>query len=106
MRRRAAPMDATTTTRNASLAAPANANGHGEAHEAPASPPRRARTRTIFVIAGVVVAVLAIFLVLGIVFRLKRDQGLATAANAVATTPPRVPVNHARPSATADPTPP
>jgi multidrug efflux pump subunit AcrA (membrane-fusion protein) len=81
-------------------ASSARASTEAPAYEAPASAPRRARTRTIILIASVVLAALAVFLVLGVVYRLKRARALAAAADAVATTPPRVQVIHAVPSAT------
>src|SRR2546421_862118 len=92
----------TTSTLNRTKAPSPGTNGDSRGQERTESPPRRARTRNIIVIAGVVVTALAIFLVLGVVYRLKRDHGLAVAANAVATTPPRVQVVHAIPSATSE----
>ena len=74
------------------------ANGR-PSHETPANPPPKARTRTILMIASILLAVFAVFLVLGIVYRLHHDRALASAADQVASTPPQVYVVHPNASA-------
>ena len=66
--------------------------------EAPASPPRKARTRTVLVIVGAALAVLAIFLGLGIYSRSSQDHHLAAAATGATNTPPQVNVVHPVPT--------
>jgi RND family efflux transporter MFP subunit len=62
--------------------------------DAPTQVPRRARTRTILVIALIVLAVFVVFLVLGIYSRSLRDRALASNASAAVSTPPEVMVVH------------
>ena len=66
-----------TTNLDTRLPPPA-ANGHPQI-EPPANPPRRTRTRTILVIAAVVVALFAVFLGLGIIYRSRQSHDLASA---------------------------
>jgi RND family efflux transporter MFP subunit len=94
-------MDATTVQSHPREQAP-NAHQPSEAHEAPANPPPRAQTRTILLIGAVALAVFAIFLTWGIVYRWRHSHALASTAASVATTPPSVSVVHPRPSASAD----
>lgn len=68
-------------------------------NDAPAKTPQPARTRTILVIAFIVLAVFIVFLVLGIVYRSERDHVLASDATAAVSTPPEVMVVHAVASA-------
>jgi RND family efflux transporter MFP subunit len=56
--------------------------------------PQRARTRTILVIAFIVLTVLVVFLALGIAYRSVRDRALASDASAAVSTPPAVMVIH------------
>src|SRR4051812_24806881 len=68
-------------------------NGHGhELNERTSSPPPRARTRTILLIASVVLALFVVFLILGTFYRSRHNHALASAAKAVASTPPSVSV--------------
>ncbi len=60
--------------------------------ETPAPP--QARTRTIFVIAMILVALLAVFLIMGIIHRRTQNHTLAVAATQAAHTPPSVYVVH------------
>jgi len=69
--------------------------------DAPEKAPPRARTRTIVMIAIVVLAVFLVFLVLGIAFRSARDHTLASAASTAVSTPPEVMVVHPVASAAA-----
>jgi multidrug efflux pump subunit AcrA (membrane-fusion protein) len=72
------------------------------AHQAPENPPRRARTRTILIIALVVVAVFAAFLIVGLIYRSKHDHQLAATTTQAAQTPPQVYVVHPVASGAAD----
>src|SRR4051794_30498911 len=72
-----------------------------EHHDEPAHPsppahpaPPRARTRTILVVGGVVVAVFAAFLAWGIIDRWRHSHALASATAVAASTPPSVSVVH------------
>jgi len=69
-------------------------------NDAPAKAPQRTQTRTILVIAFIVLAVFIVFLVLGIVYRSERDHALASDASTAVTTPPEVMVVHPVASAT------
>lgn len=69
------------------------ADGH-HAENASAKPPRPARTRTILVIVGVVLAVFITFLVTGIVYRVKHSGALSATAAQVTNTPPQVIIVH------------
>ena len=68
-------------------------NGHPPM-ESHANSPKRARTRTILIIAGVVLVVFAVFLGLGILSRSRQSHDLASTAAQVADTPPKVYVVH------------
>ncbi|HEY2589003.1 MAG TPA: efflux RND transporter periplasmic adaptor subunit [Tepidisphaeraceae bacterium] len=70
-------------------------------HEASA-PPAPARTRTILVIAGCLIAVFITVLVLGLVERHRNSSALATVTSAAASAPPEVYVVHPAPAATAN----
>jgi RND family efflux transporter MFP subunit len=83
-------MDATITQPHAQESA---ANEHAN-KEAPVNPPKRARTRTIVVIAIVVLAVFAVFLGLGIYYRSKQAHALASTTTQAANAPPQVYVFH------------
>lgn len=74
--------------------APKPAANERVAHEAPAKGPTRARTRTILLIAVLVLAVFAAFLIVGLVYRFKHAGNLASAATQVAQAPPQVYVIH------------
>jgi RND family efflux transporter MFP subunit len=76
--------------------------GGQHSDEAPANPPRRARTRTIILVASIVLAVLAVFLVLGIVSRARDDRALVSATSLAVSTPPSVYVVHPAGSAMSD----
>jgi RND family efflux transporter MFP subunit len=65
------------------------------------SPPR-ARTRTILTIALIALAIFAVFLGWGIIYRWRHSHALASATAVVASTPPSVTVVHPRGSAAAD----
>jgi RND family efflux transporter MFP subunit len=65
-------------------------------------PPKRARTRTILMIASAFVALFVIALVVGSIYRLKRNHMLASEASKTANTPMRVYTIHAVPAATFD----
>src|SRR5258708_2160526 len=77
----------------------AAANGH-RAEEKHADPPQRARTRTIVIIAVVIVALFAVFLALGIVHRFRQSHDWATGATQAASAPPQVYIIHPIVSAT------
>jgi RND family efflux transporter MFP subunit len=62
--------------------------------EAPAHPPKRTRTRTIIVIAVVILAVFAVFLGLGIHYRSDQAHTLASTTTQAANAPPQVYVFH------------
>lgn len=81
---------------------PTSAANQRPIHEAPANPPSRTRTRTILIIAVVVLAVFAAFLIAGLVYRSKHGHQLASTATAVAQTPPEVYVIHPTASTAAD----
>jgi multidrug efflux pump subunit AcrA (membrane-fusion protein) len=68
-------------------------------NEASASPPQRARTRTILWIVIVILALFGALLILGTAYRFSHNRALAADASAAASTPPRVYV--VRPVATA-----
>ena len=77
------------------------ANGHS-VHAAPANPPRPARTRNILVIASIILALFAVFLIGGLVYRFSHSRQLASTATQAAQTPPEIPVVRPMASATAD----
>jgi multidrug efflux pump subunit AcrA (membrane-fusion protein) len=83
-------MDATTVQSHSSESA---TNGR-QLNDLPSNESRPARTRTILVIAFIVLAVFIVFLVFGIVYRTERDHALASDASAASTTPPEVMVVH------------
>ena len=60
--------------------------------ETPAPP--QARTRAIFVVAMILVALLAVFLIMGIIHRRTQNHTLAVAATQAAQAPPSVYVVH------------
>jgi RND family efflux transporter MFP subunit len=60
------------------------------AHDAPVKPPKRARTRTIVIIACIVLAMFAVFLTVGLIYRYKHAHQLASTATQAAQTPPQV----------------
>jgi RND family efflux transporter MFP subunit len=91
-------MEATTMQRQSPQSP---ANGHS-VHEAPANPPKPARTRTILIIAVLVLALFAAFLIVGLVYRSSHGRQLASTATQAAQTPPEVTVIHPVASATAD----
>jgi RND family efflux transporter MFP subunit len=66
------------------------------------NPPPRAKTRTILIIAVIAVAVFAVFLTWGIIYRWRHNHALASTAATVASTPPSVTVVHPRATAIAD----
>jgi RND family efflux transporter MFP subunit len=93
-------MDATTVQPRLPDAA---SNGHRPDDKAPANPsPPRARTRTMLVIALIVLAAFAVFLGWGIVYRWRHSHALASTAAVAASTPPSVSVVHPVASASAD----
>ncbi len=81
---------------------PSTTTGHGTIgnpmSEPPAQPPRKARTRTILLIAAVVLGGFAVFLGVGIYDRSGQDHNLAAAATQAAQTPPQVNVVHPVPT--------
>jgi membrane fusion protein, multidrug efflux system len=58
------------------------------------NPPRRIRTRTILLIAVIVLAVLAVFLISGMVYRSQQNHSLAASTSLAVSTPPVVYVIH------------
>ena len=91
-------METTIEQPNAPIS-PTNAN---HLDKPPANAPAPARTRMILVIAFIVLAILAIFLVLGIVYRRSNSNELKSAASLAAITPPTVYVVHPVPAVAAD----
>ena len=91
-------MQATTMQRQS----PEPAASEHSAHEAPANPPRPARTRTILILAAIVLALFAAFLIVGLIYRSSHGHQLASTATQAAQTPPEVTVVHPLASATAD----
>lgn len=71
-------------------------------HEAPANPPRRARTRTILIVAVIVLGLFAAFLTVGLIYRSRHDHQLASTTTQAAQTPPQVSIVHPVASAAAD----
>jgi multidrug efflux pump subunit AcrA (membrane-fusion protein) len=91
-------MEATTTQPQQ----PGTAANAPPRHEAPETLPRRARTRTIVILALAVLALLAAFLTVGLVYRSKHSRQLASTATQAAQTPPQVYVVRPVASAAAD----
>lgn len=61
-----------------------------QSNEAPVNPPAMARTRVMVVIVGILLALFAAFLIVGIVYRYSHDHALASATSLAASTPPQV----------------